>query len=82
MLALVAIFLVTLVISATAVWVYRKISDWDGFSETLVGRPKSTMRMKIGAQQGFISLHRKSDRTPRTIRLRGRRRAVKTPWGW
>ena len=82
MLALVAIFLVTLMISVTTIWLYRKVSGWYGFSKTLVSRPQPVMRMKIGAQQGFVSLERKSNRKAKTVMLRGRRRAVKTPWGW
>lgn len=82
MLALVTIFLATLIISATTVWLYRRISGWHGFTDKLVGRPQSTMRMKIGAQQGFISLVRKPDRKSKTVRLRTHKRNIKTPWGW
>ncbi len=82
MLALVMIFLVTLIVSVTIIWLYRKISGWDGFSEALVGRPQPAVRMKIGTQQGFISLQKKTDKKPKTVMLRGRRIAVKTPWGW
>ena len=82
MLALVAIFLVTLIISATIIWLYRRISTWHGFTDTLVGRPQATMRMKIGAQQGFISLQRKTERKAKAVRLRRHRGDIKTPWGW
>ena len=56
MLALGAIFLVTIIVSATVIWAYRKLSVRHGSTETFVGRPQSRARMKIGAQQGFISL--------------------------
>jgi len=82
MLALVSIFLVTIITSASAVWGYRKISGWHGFTETLVGRPQSTARMKIGAQQGFISLVPRRREKSRNIKLRNTRRNIKTPWGW
>ena len=82
MLALATIFLVTLMISTAAIWLYRRVAAWHGFSDTLVGRPQPAMRMKIRAQQGFISLERKSNRNAKAVRLRGRGRAVKTPWGW
>jgi hypothetical protein len=82
MLTLASIFLVTLMISVTVIWVYRKISGWDGFSGALVGRPQPAKRMKIGTQQGFISLQRKSNKRPKSVMLRGRKIVVKTPWGW
>ncbi len=53
MLALAAIFLITIIVSVTAVWLYRKISGWQGFNRALVGRPQLTDRTKIGLQQGF-----------------------------
>ena len=76
MLALVALFLVTIITSASAVWVYRKLSTWHGFTETLVGRPHATTRMKIGAQQGFISLGSKQGGYIGYIGY------IETPWGW
>jgi len=82
MLALVAIFLITIITSATVIWSYRKLSAWDGFTETLVGRPQTTRRMKIGAQQGFISLAPKREKKSLNVKLRNRNRNVKTPWGW
>ena len=82
MLALVAIFLVTLIASTTAVWLYRQVSGWHGFTRTLVGRPGSSTRMKIGLQQGFISLRSNSTKQARYVKLRGPRGAIKTPWGW
>jgi hypothetical protein len=82
MLTLVAIFLVTIIVSATAVWVYRKLSTWHGFTETLVGRPQSRTRMKIGAQQGFISLVPKRRKKSKNVILRSPKGKIKTPWGW
>jgi hypothetical protein len=82
MLALVAIFLTTLAVSATTVWLYRRISGWHGFSESLVGRPRPANRMKIGLQQGFISMVSKPGQQARNINLRGPRGGIKTPWGW
>ena len=90
MLALVSIFLVTLIASATSIWVYRKISGWHGFTTTVVGRPHSTTRMKIGLQQGFVQLTAKH-KSPMTAQPRGQTRFIrhrapkggyKAPWGW
>ena len=82
MLALVAIFLVTLIASETAVWLYRKISGWHGFTTTLVGRPHSTVKMKIGMQQGFVQLAAAPRGQVKFVRLRSPKGGFKTPWGW
>jgi len=82
MLALVAIFLVTLITSATAVWVYRKVSGWHGFTATLVGRSHSVAKMKIGQQQGFVQLAAKPKGQTRLVRTRTPKGGFKTPWGW
>lgn len=90
MLALVAIFLVTLLVSAMAVWTYRKVSGWHGFTTTLVGRTQSTSKMRIGLQQGFVQLTAKHKdqmtAKPRTqarlVRHRAPKGGYKAPWGW
>ena len=82
MLALAAIFLLTLLLSATAVWLYRRISGWHGFNATLVSRPRQVKRMKIGLQQGFISIASRSGSKAQNFKLRGPRGGIKTPWGW
>ena len=82
MLALVAIFLVTIIVSATAIWAYRKLSERHGSTETFVGRPQSRTRVKIGAQQGFISLLTKRRKKSKNVMLRSPVGKIKTPWGW
>jgi len=82
MLALVTIFLITLAVSATTVWLYRRISGWHGFTESVVGRSRPVSRMKIGLQQGFISMASRPGEQARSVRLRGPRGGIKTPWGW
>ncbi len=82
MLALVAMFLVTLIVSATAIWIYRKLSVLHGLTETLVSGPGSTARMQIGAQQGIISLVSKRGNKSRNTKLRRPKGKTNTPWGW
>ena len=82
MLALIAIFLTTLVISATAVWLYRRLSSWGGISTSLVGSTRPTSRKKIGLQQGFVSFVSKPRNQVKTVKLRVPRGGIKTPWGW
>ena len=86
MLALVTIFLATFLIAAVTVWFYRLIFSWKGRNYRLVGRPRTTMTMKLSAQQGYITLVPGLKKTPqesvRTIKLRTVRGGVKAPWGW
>jgi len=90
MLALAAIFLFTLMASATAVWLYRKVSGWHGFTTTVVGRPHSGSRTKMGLQHGFVHLTAKykgqTTAKPRGQTKLKRHRApkggYKAPWGW
>ena len=82
MLALVTVFLVTIITSATAVWGYRKLSGWKGLTETVVGQPQSSRRTQVGAQQGFISLASKRVKKPIKVKLRSPKGNIKAPWGW
>ena len=90
MLALIAIFLVTLIASATAIWMYHKISGWHGFSKTVVGRPEAAVRMNRGLQYGFVQLtaKHKAQMTAKTrgqtklVRRRTPKGGYKAPWGW
>ena len=82
MLALVTMFLVTIITSATAVWGYRKLSGWHGLTETVVGQPQSSRGMQVSAQQGFISLASKRVKKPIKVKLRSPKRNIKAPWGW
>lgn len=82
MLALATIFLITLIASVTAVWLYRKISSWQGLTRLVVGRPQNTDRAKIGLQQGFISLFSSPRKQAKKVKLRSTRGGIKTPWGW
>lgn len=82
MLLLAAIFLITIIVSATAVWLYRRISGWQGFNRALVGRPQLTDRTKIGLQQGFISMFASPRKRAKNMKLRSPRGGIKAPWGW
>jgi hypothetical protein len=73
MLTLIAICLVTFIVSASVLWAYRKLSVWHGFTETLEDRPQSKTRMKIGAQQG---------KKAKNVKLRSPKGKIEDPWGW
>ena len=82
MLALVTIFLFTFVVSVAVVWMYRKISGWHGFKQNVVGRNRPTVRMKLRAQQGYISLILPKRKKIKKLKLRSPKGGIKTPWGW
>lgn len=82
MLALVAIFLVTMIVSATAIWVYRKLSVFYGFTNALVSRPESTATMEICAQHGSITLVPRRRKIQENTKLRRSKGKNDTPWGW
>lgn len=83
MLALVTIFLATLLISVCTIWMYRIVSGWKGFKQTVVARRGPVVRMKLRAQQGYISLvSAPSRQKARPVRLRRSTGTLKAPWGW
>ena len=81
MLELVTIFLATLLISTVAIWMFRTIAGLPVFKKTVVTRRKTTMKMKLSAQQGYISLIAPKQEA-RSIRLRRSAATIKAPWGW
>jgi len=83
MLALVTIFLATLLISVVAIWLYRTVTGWKGFNQAVVARRGPAVRMKLRAQQGYISLiSAPSLQKAKTVRLRRSTGTIKAPWGW
>ena len=83
MLALVTIFLATLLISVVAIWLYRTVTGWKGFNQAVVARRGPAVRMKLKAQQGYISLiSAPSLQKAKQVRLRRSTGTIKAPWGW
>lgn len=80
MLALGTIFLATLLISVVSVWLYRTVAGWKGFHKAVIVRRGPTVRMKLRAQQGYISLIAAPKARP--VRLRRSTGTIKAPWGW
>lgn len=62
-------------------WVYRKLSAWGGFRETLFGRRGSLMQMTRTGQKGFVGVNSKDGKRKSLIK-RNRNKEVKAPWGW
>ena len=82
MLAIVTIFLSTLLTSFVAVWLYRKVSGWHGFKQPVVGRSNRTFSMQLKPQQGYISLVPSSHDRARRVRFNNLKDGIRAPWGW
>ena len=83
MLALVTIFVATLLIATTTIWMYRSLAGlqvFKGIVQTQKG--KNTAGMKLEVQQGFISMFSTSYGNARNRRLRSPKGGIKAPWGW
>ena len=78
MLALVIIFLITPIIAATIVWLYRLVSNWRSAKYVVIGRQNTNTRMTLTTQQGYISLFSASREEIDLVRVR----STKIPWGW
>jgi cytochrome c oxidase assembly protein Cox11 len=82
MFELVAIFLATFLIAAASVWLYRLIAGRKGFNQAVVTRRSTTAKMKLRAQQGFISLIPAKEQRAKSVRLRNSTGSIRAPWGW
>ena len=87
MLALFAIFLVTLLIAMVTIQIYRAVSGWQGFNSVVVAR-RRTPGAKLRPQQGFVSLKglisQFATARPKikSVKLRKSTGTIKAPWGW
>ena len=88
MLALVSIFLATIVIAAALVWLHRTFFGVQNYNSKAIAKNRSRGSMKLGAQQGQISLGRQPKKSSRNAKVNaksGVRVASggnKVPWGW
>ena len=82
MLMLITLFLVSLIISATVIWLCRLIFNWHNFMETLVDEPDKTTHDKIEAFRGFMSLFASAREPIEAKSLRSPDDNIRAPWGW
>jgi len=82
MLELAIIFLLTLVMSVTVIWLYRSLSGWVGSGQNLLREPDRADGMKMARQSGFINMFAAPKEKARNIRLRSTNKNIKAPWGW
>ena len=89
MLFLVLLFFVTMLASASVIWIYRRIPEMLGFLDRLFSQSGSAVRSTGGLQQ-FVSSVSTPDSNAnnlrggkvRSVKLRSFRGEVKAPWGW
>jgi hypothetical protein len=82
MLMLVTLFLVSLIISATVIWLCRLIFNWHNFKETVADDPDKTTRDKIEAFRVFMSLFASAREPAEAKSLRSPDDNIRAPWGW
>jgi len=82
MLALVTIFLLTLIASLTIVWIYRLLLSWHHYTQSQVDTPRSSAWMKIATPQGFASFLSAPKEQVKVANLKSARSGIKAPWGW
>ncbi len=81
MLALILMFLFSLIVAAAAVWLYRSLSNGYGYNPRLQANPGRTAKMKLKDQRGFMFLA--SSRKHAGYKKPSNPKAdPKVPWGW
>ena len=82
MLAYVVLFLISLTVAATAVWLYRLVASWQDSSQVTVANPGTTTKRWLKAQQSFNSLASSTRRDAKFVTLPKSSGGIKAPWGW
>ena len=89
MLAFVSLFLVALLASTFAVWMFRRIPELQDFISELFSRSDSAAKSTGGLQQFMSSVSTPGSNASnlrggkaRSVKLRNYRSVVKAPWGW
>jgi len=82
MLALVTFFLIALVFSTIAIWLYRLISSWKGFDRITVGASAIHKKGWLKAQPGFSSTASSTRDKAKSVALNNAGGSIKVPWGW
>jgi len=82
MLVLVTFFLIALLVSSTAVWLYRFTSNWKGFNQITVGNSRTTTKGWLKAQQSFSSSASSTRGNVKYMTLPNSKGGIKAPWGW
>jgi len=76
------LFLVVLITAATAVCMYRLVSNRQGFKRVVIDIPGITTWMGRKVRQGLLMLTSASRERAKQITLHSPKGGIKTPWGW
>ena len=82
MFVLVSVFLLTLVASAFAIWMYRLLLSWHRYTQSQVDTPRLASWMKLATPQGFVSFLSAPVEQVKVARLSRSKDDIKEPWGW
>jgi hypothetical protein len=75
-------FLVAILISAFAIWMWRLVFNLDGLKRSLVAKTGTAARTRLNTQQGFMSLSRSFRQSAKYKTRRNSKGGIKAPWGW
>ena len=82
MLVLVALFLISLAVAATAVWLYRQASNQQDLDEEAVANSGMITKRWLKARQSFNSLVSSTRKRTKYTTLPNSKDDIKAPWGW
>ena len=82
MLIYVVLFLISLTVAATAVWLYRLVASRQDASQITVANSGMTTKRWLKAQQSFNSLASSTRGGARFVTLPKSNGGIKAPWGW
>jgi hypothetical protein len=82
MLGFASLFLINLLVSVAAIWLYRSVSGWQGNKHIKVVRKNQTKGRKLTTQFGYISPFSASQKGAQYRKLYSPTGDIKTPWGW
>ncbi len=82
MLVLVSVFLLTLLASIIAVWMFRLLLSWYSHVQSQVNTPRPTSWLKLVNQQGLVSFLSAPKERVKVTKLRRSTANIKSPWGW
>ena len=82
MLELVTLFLVSLAVAATVVWLYRQASNRQDFDQETLANSGTITKRWLKAQKSFSSLASSTRENAKYTTLPNSKGDIKAPWGW
>lgn len=82
MLVLIALFLISLAVAATAVWLYRQVSNQQDLDEEAVANSGTMTKRLLKAQRSFSALASSTRESAKETKLPNSKGGIKAPWGW